>query len=172
MKSAHRFMMLALAVLVPGCYRYTPVDSPQPGMEVRARLNAEAAARRSQGFDEPILSYDGVIVDTTPESVSLNVLIARSSTMFQDVEIRDTVRIETSELQSLMEREIAPLRTALVGVGIGVGAFAVVKSIDAVVGGTGDDDDGNGPPPQNILVPVLSWTGSSLVPALFGRRHE
>src|SRR5688572_4167258 len=102
---------LCLAVST-GCYTYAPVQSPQPGMEVRARLNTEAAIRRSQGLDEPVTRLDGRIIESTPEAMSLDVLVARQSSAFQDVEIRDTVRLETAEIQSILVRKISPARTA------------------------------------------------------------
>jgi hypothetical protein len=121
-------------------------------------------------MDDPILRYDGVVVEVTPDGFSLDVLIARSTSAFQDVTIRDTIRVETAEVQTLMRRTISPVRTALVTAGVGLAAFAIVRGIDAVVGGTGDPD-GNGEP-NTVLVPVFSWTGFQLRPALLRRRHE
>jgi hypothetical protein len=165
-----RIMLGAAALCGTGCYTYTPVQSPSPGMEVRAQLETEAAVRRSEGLDEPIMRYDGVVVDATPDALSLDVLIARSTSAFQDVEIRDTVQLRTTELRSVMERRISPVRTALFTVGVGAAAFAVIKSIDAVVGGTGDDDDGG--EPNTFRLPLLRWTGSRIVPAILGRQEE
>lgn len=166
MKDVDRITLLLLPlVLAAGCYRYTPVQAPERGMEVRARLQSEAAVRRSQGLDEPILLYDGVVVDVAPESFSLDVLIARSTGPIQDIVIRDTIRLERAEVQTLLRRSISPGRTALFTVAAGVAAFAVVKGIDSVVGGT-DDPPGNGEP-NTVLVPVFSFTGFRFVPALF-----
>lgn len=162
-----RFLGFSCATfMVAGCYHYTPVQTAERGMDVRAQLETEAAIRRSQGMNDPIMRYDGVVVDVTPDAVSLDVLIARSTSAFQDVEIRDTIQLRTTEIQAIMQRSISPWRTALFTIGTGVAAFAVVKSIDAVVGGT-DDDDGNGPPPT-LVVPVLTWTGFRLLPAFAG----
>lgn len=158
-------MLLCLIPLVtPACYKYAPVQTPEPGMEVRAELDTEAAVRRSEGLHDAIRHYDGVIVDITPGAFSLDVLIARSSSAFQDVTIRDTITLENTEVRSLMKRTISPLRTGLFALGTGVAAFAIVKSIDAIVGGTGDDD-GNGRPPA-MRIPVFSWPSSRLLPVL------
>jgi hypothetical protein len=153
-----------------GCYRYTPVESPQPGMDVRAQLETEAAVRRSQGMDDPTTRYDGVIVDVTAEQLTLDVLIARSSSVFQDVEIRDTIQLRTSEIRSIMQRTLSPGRTALLVAGMGAAAVLVVMGIDAISGGT--TDDGGEPPPGNLRVPIASWTGGRLVPAILGARRE
>lgn len=158
-----------LTLVTSGCYRYTQVETARLGMEVRAQLEAEAAARRSQGLDEPITSYDGTVVDVTDDTLMLDVLVARSASAFQDVEVRDTVRLGTSEVRRIMQRRIAPLQTALVTIAAGVGAFALVKGIDAVVGGTDEDDDGREP---TFRVMVFSLTGSRLVPAFLGTGRE
>src|SRR5690606_33869372 len=112
---------------------------------VRAQLETEAAVRRSQGLDDAVMRYDGVIVDITPETLSLDVVVARSTSAFQEITLRDTIAFRTGEVRAIMQRRLAPGRTALVTLGVGVAAFAIVKGIDTVVGGT--DGDGNGTPP-------------------------
>jgi hypothetical protein len=165
MRRIGRLLLLSLiAFAAPACYQYTPVLSPERGMEVRATLETDAAVRRSQGLDNAILCYDGVVVDITPAALSLDVLVARSTTAFQDVTIRDTITLETAEVRSIMRRKISPVRTALFAVAAGVAGFGVVKSIDAIVGGTDDDDDGNRPPPA-MRIPVFSWPSLRLFPA-------
>jgi hypothetical protein len=142
--------------LLAGCYSYRSTGEPTPGMDVRARLTAEAAVRRSQGLDEPTLYYDGRVVGTTPDTLTLDVLVARSSSQFQDVEIRDTVRLGTAEIQSILGRKLSTAKTVLVMVGAGAAAVAIVTGISSIVGGTGPDD-GNPPPPARVPVPVLRW---------------
>jgi hypothetical protein len=144
--------MLCLA-LSTGCYTFVPVESPRPGMEVRARLRTEAAVRRSAGLDEPILRLDGRIVEANESSVALDVIVARTNSTFQDMVIRDTVRLETTEIQSVMARKFSPRQTALVTIGAGLAAFAFVKGIDQFVGGTGEDDGGGDP---TFTAPVFS----------------
>ena len=155
-------LLLIILSVAPACYTYTPVQAPEPGMEVRAELETEAAVRRSQGLNDAILRYDGVIVDVTPGAFSLDVVIAHSSSAFQDVTLRDTITLGDTEVRSLMRRTMAPVRTGLVALGTGVAAFVLVKSIDSIVGGTDDDDD-NGPPPA-MRIPLFSWTPSRLLP--------
>lgn len=146
-----------------GCYRYTPVTTPERGMEVRAQLQSEAAVRRSQGLDEPILRYDGIIVDVTPDALALDVLVARSTSAIQDIVLRDTVRLARTEVQTIIQRSISPARTALFTVAVGAAAFAIVKGIDSVVGGTDDPPDGG--EPHVVLVPVFSWSAFRALPA-------
>ena len=128
-----------------GCYSFAPVQAPRPGMDVRARLTAEAAVKRSQGLDEPIMLVDGTVIEATPTTVSVDVLVARTSSAFQDVVIRDTVRLETLEIQSLMARKFSPGKTALVTVGMALAAYGAFKGIEQVVGGTDDPSDPGNP---------------------------
>jgi hypothetical protein len=121
-------------------------------MEIRARLKTEAAVRRSQGLDEPIIRVDGTIVETMPDAVAIDVLIARSSSALQDVVLRDTVRVEKAEIESMLVRKLSPTRTALFTAGVAAAGVAVVLGIDQVVGGTGDDGDGGNPNFRNALV--------------------
>lgn len=149
--------VLSLAVIgtiAAGCYSYEPVQSPTPGDEVRARLTADAAVWRSEGLLDPILHFDGIVIDATADTLVMDVLVARSSSAFQDVEIRDTVRLGNRELQSIQGRKFSVVKSALFTVAAGVAAFAVIKGIDQVVGGTDDDDD-DGEPGLRVPVPGL-----------------
>jgi hypothetical protein len=167
----HRLLLCVISLAAAGCYKYTAVETPQVGMEVRAQLENEAAVRHSSGLDEPIMRYDGVVVAITPDTLALNVLVARSMSAFQDVEIRDTLHLPRGEVRAIMQRKIAPLQTALVVVAAGAAAVGIVAGIDAIVGGTGDDD-GEPPPPQSIRVPLFSLIGWSFRPAFPGGRRE
>jgi hypothetical protein len=138
-------------------------------MEVRARLTADAAVRRSEGMEDPIVRYDGVIIDAGPDALSLDVLVARTTSAFQDVEIRDTVRLGTGEIQSLLRRKLSPARTALFSIAVGAAAFAVVKGIDQVVGGSGDDPGDGGTP--TFRIPWFTWTGSGPARTFPSRRE-
>ena len=171
MSRSDGLLMLVLSAFVaPACYKYTPVQSPERGMEVRAQLETEAAVRRSQGLDDAILRYDGVIVDMTPETLSLDVLIARSTTSFQDVTIRDTITLQTAEIRSIARRTLSPTRSALMAVGAGLAAVGIVMSIDAITGGTGEDGDGRGEPAMRMR--VFSWAPARLLPAFLRPGNE
>jgi hypothetical protein len=134
-------------VILPaaGCYRYEPITDPYPGMEVRARLQTEAAVRRSAGLDEPIMRYEGRVVGTTPETVTLDVLLLRDPSVFRDVEIRDTVRLSRSEIESITQRRISTTRSLVFAGAAGVGAWLVIRGIVAVVGGNEGGEGENGP---------------------------
>jgi hypothetical protein len=125
-------------------------------MDVRARLTTEAAVRRSQGLDDPVVRLDGTIVNATATGLSLDVLVARASSAFQDVVIRDTVQLETVEIQSLYVRKFSAFKTALATVGAGAAIFAVVKGIDQVVGGNDEIEDPGDP---TFRSPLFSWVG-------------
>src|SRR5688572_9241519 len=137
-----------------GCYRFTPVAEPQPGMEVRAQLTSDAAVRRSEGRDEPVLRYQGVIVGAAPDSLALDVVVARASNGVQDIVLRDTVTLRSAEIQGLMRREFAPARSALFAVAAGAAAAAVVLSIEHVVGGSEEPPDDI---PPAMRPSLISW---------------
>lgn len=143
---------LSLLVVVGGCYSYHTVESPRPGMEVRARFNTEAAVRRSRGLETAIMHVDGRVVDAVPRSIMLDVLVARDVSQFRNIEIRDTLRIDRSEIESLTVRELSTGRSLLFAGAVGAGAYLVVRGITAVVGGN-EGDNGDGGPVFAIPVP-------------------
>lgn len=139
-------------LVMSGCYTYTPVAAPLAGMEVRARLTAEAAARASHGLDEPILRYDGRVVAANTDTVALDVLIARASSGVQDITIRDTVSLRRADLQSMLERKLSPTRSVVFTLAAAAAAFGLIMGIDQVVGGTGEETD---PPPPAFRTPFV-----------------
>lgn len=145
---------LSLLIAASGCYSHRAVESPEPGMEVRARLNTEAAVRRSRGLEMPIMHVDGRVVDAVPQSIVLDVLVARDVSQFRNIEIRDTLRIDRTEIESLTVRELSTGRSILFASAVGAGAYLVMRGITAVVGGNEGDDDGGGGPV--FAVPAVS----------------
>jgi hypothetical protein len=164
---AAKLVLVLLLAPTGGCYSYTAVRAPQAGMEVRARLKGEAAAKRSEGRDDPIIRFDGVVVGTTPEAVSLDVLVARSSSAFQDVVIRDTVTLQLVEIQSLQKRTLSVPRTALFVVVAGAAAAGAIAGIKEVVGGTEDPPNPGNP---TFTSPLFSW--QTLRVLFAGRGHH
>lgn len=139
-----------------GCYTYGPVQTLRPGMEVRARLKTEAAVRRSQGLDEATMRLDGVIVESTLATLSLDVLVARSSSVFQNVVIRDTVQLQTAEVESILQRRLSPVRSAVFALGAAAGAYALLAGIQQITGGNPDENDPGDPA---LRMPMFSVTG-------------
>jgi hypothetical protein len=166
----HRLLLCVISLAMAGCYKYTAVETPRTGMVVRAQLENEAAVRRSSGLDEPITRYEGILVGITPDTLALDVLVARSVSQFQNIVIRDTVNLPRGEVRAIMQRKIAPFQTALLTIAAGAAAVGIVLGIDAIAGGTGDDD--GEPPPQSIRVPLFSLTGWFLRPAIPGGKRE
>ena len=148
-----RAALLLCWLVATGCYTYAPVERPEAGMEVRARLTGDAAARASQGLDEPVLRYDGRVVTASADSIAMDVLIARVSSGVQDITIRDTVSLRRIDLQSVLERKFSPTRSVLFGLGAGAAAFGIAMGIDQIVGGTGEDDPN--PPPTSLREPFF-----------------
>jgi hypothetical protein len=144
--AAPRLLVIGCLLLsTTACYQYHPVTEPRPGMDIRARLQTEAAVRRSAGLDEPVMRYEGRVVAAAPDAVVLDVLVLRDPSVFTSVEIRDTVRLSLAEIETLMERRISTSRSLLFAGTAGVAAYLIVRGIVAIVGGTEGDGDPNGP---------------------------
>jgi hypothetical protein len=167
-KTARRSTIALLLLAQAGCYTLAPIEMPAPGTDVRARLRIEAAVRRSASIDEPIRHIDGRVVEATPDTVLIDVLVARSQTQFENIVIRDTVRLASSEIESLMERKLSVGKSVLASVIVLGGTVAIVTGISQVVGGNEEDPPGNGT--NNILVPLLRVRGLRLSIPPFGWR--
>jgi predicted small secreted protein len=128
-------VFLLLSPLLAGCYTYRAVEDARPGADVRARLGTEAAVRRSAGRDEAVMIYAGRLVASTPEALTLDVLLYRDPSQFSRAELRETVTLQRGEIQSLMVRELSPTRSVLLAAGIGAAALAIVSGINAITGG-------------------------------------
>lgn len=159
-----------LAFVAAGCYSYVPIESPQRGMDVRAQLETEAAVRRSAGLDDPITSYEGTVVAVDSTELALDVLIARSVSAFEDVEIRDTVRLARTDIRTLQEHRLSPVRSVLVTIAAGAVVVGIVMGIEAISGGTGPED-GEGPPPT-FRIPFLDLSRFGISPAIPVGREE
>jgi hypothetical protein len=150
LRAAALVVLLALPSLA-GCYQYEPIDEARPGMDVRARLAAEAAVRRSEGLDEPVVVVNGRVTAATADSLTLAVLLARDPSVFRDVAIHDTVRLAMSEVQAMSVRSVSTGRSLLFAGALGVGGFLIVRGISAIVGGGEGEDP---PPPQVSVTPA------------------
>lgn len=140
-----RLAALPLLIWATACYRYEPVQTVQPGADVRARLETEAAVRRSAGLDDPVVVISGRVLESTPESLRLDVLVVRDPSVFSGMEVRDTVDIQLAELRELAERRISTPRTLMFVGALGAGSYLLVRGISAIVGGNEGDDNGGGP---------------------------
>jgi hypothetical protein len=145
-----RAALAAISLLPPlllsgGCYNYVPAESPRPGTEVRAHFSTEGAIRYSGRRDIPVMHVDGVLVRETPDSLLLDILIARDQSEFSRVEIRDTVMIRRADLQSLLVREMSTTRSILFVGAAGVGAVLLVQGFKAITGGSEGEGEPGGP---------------------------
>lgn len=155
-----RAALAAISLLPPlllsgGCYSYVPAESPRPGTEVRAHFSTEGAIRYSGRRDIPVMHVDGVLVRETPDSLLLDVLIARDQSEFSRVEIRDTVNIRRADVQSLLVREMSTTRSILFVGAAGVGAVLLVQGFKAITGGSEGDGEPGGPI-QPAVAPAYS----------------
>ena len=155
-------------LLLMGCYSYQPVTQPVVGMEVRARLKTEAAVRRSQGMDDAIMRVDGRILEVTPDALALDILVVRSNSAFQSIEMRDTLKLANTEIDALLGRKFAPARTGIFVIGSLAAVYGILRGIDQVVGGTDDPGDGGNP---TFTIPLAAWLNAKVFPAITRSRR-
>ncbi len=159
-KAVVRAMLLCIAIaFTSGCYTYRPADSVRPGMEVRARLKTEAAVRRSEGLDDALRYFDGRVVNNSDGDLVLDILVARSQTAFENIVIRDTIRLSSGEIEQILQRKLSTGRTVFATAAVIAGGVLLVKGIEAAAGGSDTDPPGNGN--QSSVVPVFSVTPSA-----------
>ncbi len=147
---------LLAAAAAGGCYTYEPIEAPRPGTDVRARLEVEAAVRRSEAVGEPVRFVSGSVVMYDGDRVSIDVLVAKVQSTFQNVELRDTVTFARTELAEILERRLAPVRTAVFVAGVTVGTALLVAALAGVAGGGDDGGNPPRPPPTAAVLPAAT----------------
>jgi hypothetical protein len=111
--------LLLPAWLLAGCYHYTPaeVGDARPGSSVRLRVTDVQASRFAELMPVPTRTFEGRVVDASPDSLMLEVPIS--------TDVRG-VRIETIHQRmdfpraGVLDTELRTLdgtRTALLGAG-------------------------------------------------------
>jgi len=147
----------ALAALLSGCFTYQTVETPPPGADVRAVLTTEGAVVQSELFGEPIRSLSGKMVSTDAETVRLDVITGQSRGNFNDIILRDTLSVPRAHIVEMEQRDVAWVRTALIGAGVvGVAIFGIASATN---GSGGNGGDGPAPPTSDVIrIPFFSWS--------------
>ncbi|MGD8321804.1 MAG: hypothetical protein PVJ02_15255 [Gemmatimonadota bacterium] len=154
---ARSVVRLALAALVvSGCYTYTPasLDEVSPQQDVRLRLSTAEAERlepfrRSGGrtLDGKVTGMEGDSVTVKVEAVS-ELRGARVETLYQ------YLHVSSSDVVDVELRELDKGRTYLVtGAGVVAAAALVISRIGGNGGSSGPDQGGG---PFEAVVPLLS----------------
>lgn len=133
-----------LAVLVAGCYSYSPVENgpvenggPEAGQEVRIEV-AEAVG-------EPARTYSGRVLGIEDETLILSRNVARGAGDRGSVAGDQVVRIQRSRIRSVERQEISFWKSAALIAGGGVAATfslaALAGEFQSDINGGGDDTD-------------------------------
>ena len=161
LKTGRTAMFVALgliAMATSACYRYVPVESPAPGIEVRVRVPVRttvgggATVTETAALDGHIVEWgDTLLLETTSRQQIGN---------FREVVLVDTVRLDMSQLESVERRELSTRRT-VIATGATLGALGLILlATETLTGGSpGDDGEGNGTTQGNsiVLTPFFSW---------------
>ena len=144
---------LACALVLAGCYRYLPVETPAPGSVARVSVPV-ASALFDPTAPPPTASVEGVVVEAG-DTLVLDVLTRRRVGALRELVRANTYRVARSDVSSIEVRERAPAKSVALGSTIIAGAFYLaVSALRGRSGGGGDKPGGNGgrsaqPPPAS-----------------------
>lgn len=145
-----RPLAAVLALLVAGCYSYTPVENerPEAGQEVRIEVG--------EAMGEPARTYSGRILQVNDGTVVLSQAMARSPGDRGGLSRDQVIRIQHSRIRSVEKQEISFWKSASLiaggGVAATVGLAALAGEFESDLGGsTGDDRDSG---EATIVVPI------------------
>lgn len=147
---ALRPLAAVLAMLVTGCYSFTPVETarPEAGQEVRIEV--------AEAMGEPARAYRGRILQVNDETVVLSQAVARSPGDRGGLRSDQVVRIQRSRIRSVEKQEVSFWKSAALigggGVAATFGLAALAGEFESDVdGSTGDDQDSG---EATIVVPI------------------
>lgn len=155
-----RAVALSLAMLLPACYSYVPLESgtPQAGDDVRVHLTEEgaratAASRASGDGDGPFVT--GLVLRTRADALTLSTRGERYlRSGVGSASLRDTLTLTAAEIRRIDRNELDAARTAvLAGLGVGAVATAVILVINADPSGSSGIGDGGGPR-ASVEIPI------------------
>lgn len=142
-------VVLILTLGLSGCFSYQPVldGSPEPDAEVRLRLSAPAAVALSERTGRTIRSVEGVLLEATSDSLTVDV---RWGAIYAGTPLegrRDVLAFHRSEVVEIDRREFSRVRTGIVAGGLAAAALLILRSFT----GGGGDQGGTGPGPGDPL---------------------
>ena len=148
-------LAVALLLSVNACYIYVPMDDgtmPAPGKEIRAYLSPHQDIDVGRVTVRDVERIDGIVYTSSADTVAVfsNWLHQTFGRRFDSR--RAVYYLTRDELGMVEERRFHPLRS-VVGLGIGVAAFASVFTFVADVGGGPDDSGGEGDVQQRLSRP-------------------
>jgi len=153
--AARAALTLVAAVALSGCYKYVPIaETPEPGSDVRVRLNSEAALERERTTGILIRSMDGRFMGTDQGTFQLELPSRKSSEFQSALQFNNSVQLKTADVESFEVREMDKGRTyGLVGGAVIVTGFLIQRAFSGGGDGSGDGPPGGDPPlPDGITL--------------------
>lgn len=147
--------LLAVSVLLAGCYAHVPVslERVKPPARVRAQISPEAGERIAPVLGEARTTLMGRLVEITPQGIYLDVTSGYVEAGMRSERLTQRLLLEREEVLGLQRRELDRTRTMLA---VGAGAAAVAAMVYVALSGeTGGTTGGPGPGPVEAGVPLL-----------------
>jgi hypothetical protein len=145
--------MLAAVGISSGCYQYVPVamDHPDPGSLVRAALTPEGTELAVTRFGPGVREVHGMVLERQPSELAL--LIDEINSPQGTIRVdSQPLRFQPNHLSTLAERRFSAARSALFGVGLAAGAFALVQSLE-FIGRQLEPSDNEPPVAVDVRIP-------------------
>lgn len=131
--------VIAVLMLLSGCFSYLTVDSAPVGSTVRVRVPLESAAT-NRNVAPQSLAIEGQLLEVG-DTIVLSVLRRESIGAYRDFTIDEEYRVATDQIISLELREPDNVKSVGLGVIIALGTtFLALELLDL-----GGDDQGGGP---------------------------
>lgn len=148
-----RALLVALTVLIGGCYRYVParVGGVSEGTEVRLHVSSEGARRIEAVMGRESREVAGVL-ERWAEDVVISVRVPASEGV-TDRALRNRIVLSPAEVVAIDVRERDRTRTAVLTAGItGVVGGALIAAFSGVFGGYRQVDP---PVEEDSRVPIF-----------------
>jgi len=137
--------LLLCAMALGGCYSYAPVSpatTPPPAADVRVRLSRPMDFPINDVTVRDVVELQGEVVQAQDTSMQLSVFGLRSQTGYGVDASGETVTFPRTAVVGLAQKRISPWRSALFGVLLVGGAFAVRAT--GVIDGSSGSGSGTG----------------------------
>lgn len=156
MRTRELVLLLALGLVGPACYRYTPIDLADvtPEMEIRTELTPAEREQLADVLPGDSRTLDGRVIDNGQNDILLQVGAVTSQRGVRLETLSQRVRIDRAGILQVELKERDKAKTyglaALVTAGV---ATVVILAIEA--GRAGETGDLGPGVPQDAVVPLL-----------------
>lgn len=150
-------VLVVAFLLLSGCYRYLPTDLQgiAPGGEVRVQVSRRALVDLPEEIPSAEGTLQGQLLGFAADSLRLRVPVTARIQGPHRVAIAQEIRVPVAEVLDVTRREFNGAGTALAVAG-GAGAATALVLLIMEASGRAPGDDG--PPPDQIRIPLLSVT--------------